>query len=202
LKINSRDNRLFLCCLSLILSTVSGCLNQTKIDNLEKDKKSARIEDEQIIKAIDQQQNSLNLCNQEQDPDLSADSVQVYQLNEREYLVEILCFLGAYQPNHQYFVTLIDSPSNFAIKPIFFTTFKVRNKDLQLTNSRTLTGIANFEPDSKSLIIETKGRGLGDCGSFAIYQWENNNFQLKEYRYKGNCDGIYLNPEDYPLIYP
>lgn len=201
MKIITRYNLGLIHCVATILATLLGCTNRTEI-NSRISKQQVIVEDEQIIKAIYQQKDSLNLCNQEQDQDLSLDSTQVYKLNEQGYLVEILCFLGAYQPNYQYFFTLVNSTSNIEIKPIFFSTFKAKNKDLQLINSQTLTGITNFEPESKSLTIESKGRGLGDCGTFAVYQWENNHFNLQEYRYKGNCDGVYLNPEDYPLIYP
>ncbi len=201
MKIVARYDRIFICCVGTILTTIIGCTNNPQIDS-DTGKQEVIVEEAQIINTIYQQKESLNLCNEEQDKDLSSDSAKVYQLNEQEYLGEILCFLGAYQPNYQYFFVIVNSNSELEIKPIFFTTFRAKNKDLQLTDTRTLTGITNFELETKSLIIETKGRGLGDCGSFAVYQWENNNFNLKEYRYKGNCDGVYLNPEDYPLIYP
>lgn len=201
MKIVARYDQVFIFCVATILNTLIGCTNNPQIDS-DTGKQEVIVEEDQIIKTIYQQKESLNLCNEEQDKDLSSDSAKVYQLSEQEYLGEIICFLGAYQPNYQYFFVLVNDSYDIQIKPIFFTTFKAKNKDLQLTNTRTLTGITNFELETKSLTIETKGRGLGDCGSFAIYQWENNNFNLKEFRYKGNCDGVYLNPEDYPLIYP
>ena len=201
MKIVARYDQVFIFCVVTILNTLIGCTNNPQIGS-DTGKQEVIVEEDQIIKTIYQQKESLNLCNKEQDQDLSSDSAKVYQLNEQEYLVEILCFLGAYQPNYQYFFVLVNDSFELKIKPIFFTTFKAKNKDLQLTNTRSLTGITNFESETKSLTIETKGRGLGDCGSFAVYKWENNNFNLKEYRYKGNCDGVYLNPEDYPLIYP
>ncbi len=155
---------------------------------------------QEIIKIIYSQQKTLNLCNQERDNKLSKNSANIYRLNNQTYLVEILCFFGAYQGNYQYI--LFDKASS-EIRVIDFTTFDSNISDnLRLTNTNTLTGTAEFDPLSQILILETKTRGLGDCGSFAQYKWHNSAFELNEYRHKPDCDGVYLPPENYPLIYP
>jgi hypothetical protein len=46
----------------------------------------------------------------------------------------------------------------------------------------------------------TKFRGLGDCGSSALYKLEGDRMVLQEYRAKYECDGKYV--QDFPVIYP
>jgi hypothetical protein len=180
----------------LILSILS-CQKESKesenLPTITSEKK------QEIIKTIYSQQKTLNLCNQQQDKELSKDSANIFTLNNQQYLVEILCFLGAYQSNYQYL--LLEQKSS-EIQIINFDTFDNNSENLKLINTNTLIGTAEFDSLTQTLILETKTRGLGDCGSFAQYQWNNNKFELKEYRHKPDCDGVYLPPENYPLIYP
>lgn len=180
----------------LILFLILGCQKQVKESE---ELTSISVEKKQEILEIIYKQPKINLCNQQQDKDLSKDSANISTLNNELYLVEILCFLGAYQSNYQYI--LFDKNSKH-IKIINFDTFENSTDNLKLTNTNTLTGTTKFDPSTQILIIETKTRGLGDCGSFAKYQWKNNQFELQEYRYKPNCDEVYISPENYPLIYP
>lgn len=197
MKILPRYSLLIYCLVGAIILVINGCANNSQTNSQEEN-----LTQKQIIDTIYKQQKMLNLCNQEKDQDLSTDSAKIYPFNQQKYLAEILCFLGAYQPNYQYFFVEVNSDSNFEIQPLIFTTFQAQQEDLKLTNTRTLTGTVNFVPETQTLTVETKGRGLGDCGSFAIYQWENNSFNLQEFRYKGDCNGVYIHPEEYPLIYP
>ncbi len=180
--------------------TLSGCDHFL----LQKDNTTIPIisaeEKTKITTEVEQQKKNLSLCNQEQDQALSGDAVNVYYLSETKYLVEILCFLGAYQGNYQYL--LLSKPENNWRK-INFSTFDFQAQNFKLANTDTLVGSIDFEPVTQVLTVETKSRGLGDCGSYAQYQWvDNSQFELKEYRYKAECDGVYLQPENYPLIYP
>lgn len=155
-----------------------------------------------VISTLEAQKNSLNLCTQQRDQNLSSQSVKSYYLNKDKYLVEILCFLGAYQPNYQYFLVQFNNLEITEIKPIIFTTFQDEQQNLKLTITKIITGLIELDWQNKILTVVTQGRSLGDCGSFATYKWHEVRFELEEFRYKENCDGIYLSPEDYPLIYP
>lgn len=154
---------------------------------------------QEIIKKIYSQQKEINLCNQQRDKDLSLKSANIFTLNEQKYLIEIICFLGAYQSNYQYL--LFDNNSQ-TIEVINFDTFDNSTDHLKLINTNTLNGMTDFDITNKTLILITKSRGMGDCGSFAEYQWQNHKFDLKEYRHKADCDEVYISPENYPLIYP
>lgn len=156
----------------------------------------------EIIKKIYHKRKSLNLCEGDIDQSISSDSSSVYKLKDNQYLIEILCFLGAYQGNYQYFIYTIND-SQKEIKPLSFQTFtRTKNNDLKIQNNFNLGGIPDYNEEDKLLTIYTKGRGLADCGTFAKYKWKDSQFNLLEYREKKDCDGNYLQPENYPQIYP
>lgn len=156
-------------------------------------------EKQKVITTIYSLQEELNLCEKERDKGISPEAAEVYPLDREKYLVEILCFMGAYQGNYQY---LLFFPHNSTVKKISFTTFTMQLENRRLTNSFTLVGTPHFELEKKTLSVYSLARGLGDCGSFARYRWEDFGFKLLEYRSKSKCDGKYLPPEEYPLIYP
>ncbi|AFZ55437.1 putative lipoprotein [Cyanobacterium aponinum PCC 10605] len=186
-------------CSYVLILLLFSCQKETR-ENSELEAIIITPEEKQvIISKIYENQKDIKLCNQERDQALSIDSTEIYPLKENQYLVEILCFLGAYQGNYQY---LLYNRVNSAIEKISFATFRDNPQNLQLTNTFTLNGSPEFDPISQTLSLETKSRGLGDCGSFVVYQWQNSEFTLREYRYKSDCDGVYLSPEKYPLIYP
>ncbi len=181
---------------SLIVSILSCQEGMKKSDNVVKIEPKNK---QEIINKVYTQQKSLNLCNQQQDKGLSKDSANIYSLNNQQYLIEIICFLGAYQSNYQY---LFFDQNLGKIEVINFDTFDNSTDNLKLIKTNTLNGMTDFELTNQTLILITKSRGMGDCGSFARYKWTNNQFELKEYRYKKDCDEVYISPENYPLIYP
>lgn len=48
---------------------------------------------------------------------------------------------------------------------------------------------ADFDPNGKTISMFYKGRGVGDCGSMATWNWTGREFKLKEYYFKEKCDG-------------
>lgn len=186
---------------------VSGCRFESKI-NLDDNVNLISEEfSNQVFQEIYAQKDVLNLCQGDIDQSLSSNSSSVYQLKDDQYLVEILCFFGAYQGNYQYFFyTNKDSKSE--IIPLSFQEFSEnksndsKDSDLKVKNTFTIGGIPDFDETNKILTVYTKGRGLADCGSFAQYQWQDSQFALLEYRVKEECDGEYIPPESYPLVYP
>jgi hypothetical protein len=47
----------------------------------------------------------------------------------------------------------------------------------------------DFDPNGKTISMFYKGRGVGDCGSMATWNWTGSEFKLKEYYFKEKCDG-------------
>lgn len=147
-----------------------------------------------ILGSIYDQSESLNLCEGNLNPGVSEEVSEVYSVGNNAYLAEVLCFMAAYQGSYDY-VLYKDGQA----KRLPFRVFDENGEELQVKN---LGGLPTYDPTSKTLEIATKGRGLGDCGSLAQYKFENNNFKLIEYRAKNECDGEYIEPDQYPLVFP
>ncbi|QUS55019.1 DUF1176 domain-containing protein [Pseudovibrio brasiliensis] len=47
-----------------------------------------------------------------------------------------------------------------------------------------------------------KGRGLGDCGTYEVHRFTSEGYpHLLEFRAKPECDGNYVQPEKYPVVF-
>lgn len=180
-----------------VILGISSC--QKQVENTESLVTISPQEKQGIIQQVYRQEKVINLCNQQRDKDLSPDSANIFVLDDRKYLVEIICFLGAYQSNYQY---LVFDRTSKAIEIINFDTFDNSSDNLKLTYTNIINGMTDFDVTEQSLTVISKSRGMGDCGSFAQYKWNKDSFKLIEYRYKKDCDEVYLPPENYPLIYP
>ncbi|MGY6528913.1 MAG: DUF1176 domain-containing protein [Cyanobacterium sp.] len=182
----------------MTLQLVLGCENNSFL-RLEGLADVPSLDDEVIIKSLGEKE-GLRICNSDNHL-LSTENTNIYELNTTEYLVEVFCFVGAYQGSYQYFFYDANQAQH-QIYDLSFTVFEERGGRLQIGETSLLTGAVEFDPDMKQLIVDRKARGLGDCGSYGVYQWLDNQFSLVEYRYKGQCDGVYIPVEEYPLIYP
>jgi hypothetical protein len=125
-----------------------------------------------------------------------------WPVGPKKYLVEVQCFLAAYQANHRY--ALIDeSREPPAVQWLSFIVYSSADgKKVTQERSPELAGLSEFKPQTKELIVTSKARGLGDCGSYAVYDFKNSNGDLKEFREKSNCDGKIQEPNTYPRLYP
>jgi hypothetical protein len=144
----------------------------------------------------------LQVCDGSLDPEISQEQSETYAVGENKNLVQVLCFLAAYQGAYQYYL-YSETDNGPDVNPLTFTTYIVNeNGEYEASQERDLGGLPTFDPEQQILTIFSKGRGLGDCGSWAQYQLEGNEFQLLEYRAKDDCDGNYVEPDQYPQIYP
>ena len=126
---------------------------------------------------------------------------KAFQISDKKYLVQIQCFLAAYQGAFEYVLWIDESPKLRAI-PLEFDSFqegKDGAKPSRITD-RSISGAPRVNTRSQTITNFTKFRGLGDCGSSAIYKLEGDRMILQEYRAKYECDGKYI--QDFPIIYP
>lgn len=190
--------------LILLLFLSSSCQNSKNLETANMNALKYMLEDEKktsILLSFKQKAKDLNMCGGEIDENTYLNMSSVYRLNPGKYLVEILCFLGAYQGNYQYFIYI--NREKLDILPLELETYEI-NDSGEITSQKVtaISGIPDYNLGAQTLTILTKYRGLGDCGTLAKYKWQGNEFQLLEYRIKENCDGVYLEPEQYSLIYP
>ncbi len=144
----------------------------------------------------------LNLCQGEIDLEIAQKNFKTYRIDSQTQLIELICFLGAYQGNYQYLIYQ-EKPQQTLIKLLTFDIFQETDTgEMTRIPITSLGGLTDYDPQSRSLKVVTKYRGLADCGSWGKYQWDQSEFKLVEYRLKANCDGQYVQPENYAQVYP
>lgn len=157
---------------------------------------------QEILEDLQGHSQKLGLCEGQIDASTSSDQSSVYQIDEDKYLVELLCFLGAYQGNYQYLVYEPDSDIP-QVKIVDLPIFQANESgNIERVEVNSIAGLPEYSPEENRLTVFTKYRGLADCGSLGSYQWKNEDFQLLEFRVKEACDGNYLDPEQYSKVYP
>lgn len=131
---------------------------------------------------------------------IGPESAKKYVIASAVHLWAVPCIVGAYQAAWSYVIAeqwndgwlanIVDfpGPPGRSITPEF-----------------TIIS-PEFDPLTGRLVSYAKGRGLGDCGVFSRYflrsvEGEIVIWELQEYRQKEDCDGVYVDPEDYPLVY-
>ncbi len=126
---------------------------------------------------------------------------KAFKISDKKYLVQIQCSLAAYQGSFEY-VLWSDDSAKPSVVPLEFDGFsdpKAGEKPKRITN-RMIAGMPRFNVQKQTMTNFTKFRGVGDCGSSALYKLEGDRMVLQEYRAKYECDGKYV--QDFPVIYP
>jgi hypothetical protein len=155
-----------------------------------------------VLPYIYQNAEKTNLCEGELDRSASEQFSSVYPLAQNRYLVQILCFMGAYQGNYRYFLYEKQADS-VSVQPLSLERYEPDDAGkITKTLENNVGGSPDYNAGQKTLSMITKYRGLDDCGSLAKYQWDRDRFKVVEYRVKDRCDGKYIEPEKYIQVYP
>jgi hypothetical protein len=120
----------------------------------------------------------------------SASNDQAYALTDSDALVLVECMTGAYQEGSLAFRVPRDAPAKAVL--LRFDTIPGEPPLDQLW-------LAGYDPASGELAHHSKGRGLGDCGGDARWQFDGTGFHLLEYRQMRRCGG--LMPDDWPTLW-
>lgn len=115
-------------------------------------------------------------------------------LDKNIKLFLVPCFAAAYNVVTRAYV--MDARYKDKTQMLLFAEY---SDELGWTGTNSLLNV-DYDAKAKSLSAFAKARGLGDCGSTSLYQWQQYAFKMLEYRYWGKCDGTRL-AEDWPLIY-
>ena len=126
---------------------------------------------------------------------------RAFQITDKKYLVQIQCFLAAYQGAFEYVLWIDESPKPRVVT-LEFDSFREGKNGTKPTriSDRAIAGAPRFNVRSQVMTNFTKFRGIGDCGSSAKYKLEGDRMVLQEFRAKYECDGKYI--QDFPIIYP
>jgi len=141
-------------------------------------------------------------CEQgELDDFLPADFKQLnfYSLSdEDEYLVQIMCFLGAYQGTYEF---VYFNEKTRESKPLSFNNYYQENGVVGQATETSLCGDPAFSDGV--LTSFCKGRGLGDCGHVYEYKFDDEKKELEtvEVKVEEKCEGNY-DRDSWEVIYP
>jgi Protein of unknown function (DUF1176) len=122
-------------------------------------------------------------------PDKSYGGIELHQLAEKQYLVQVTCTGGAYQ-GYQVYYFYDETKQQPTGKLLTFESRESQDeKSLTKTEASELWGQPTFDEKTKELKVFNRFRGIGDCGILATYGFVNGEPELKELRAKINCDG-------------
>jgi hypothetical protein len=115
-------------------------------------------------------------------------------LDQRQALVLIPCFMGAYQGSSLVFVARrAGGGVRQQILPLPYL-----GEDPEHGRTDMVTE-ADFDPRTGMLSMLAKGRGLADCGLSASWIWDGAAFQLSAMRMQSACGGV--DPDDWPILF-
>lgn len=92
-----------------------------------------------------------------------------YSLGRGNYLVQIEVQESSYQPHYLF---MYYSELNKATRLLKLKTYEGDDDDVNKISTKVLAeveGVPSFDASKKQLVIHTKGRGTGDCGSLVRY---------------------------------
>ncbi|WP_052049648.1 DUF1176 domain-containing protein [Leptolyngbya sp. KIOST-1] len=161
---------------------------------------SALPADEVLLQTVLEQVEEQDLCDGFYQPEVAEAESQVYRAGDRA-LVEIHCARAAYQSVYAFVGVNPDG----TLQPLTLDGFYPDETGaFERSSEATVGGLASFDPDTSLLTVFSKARGLGDCGSLAEYRWAEGDLELTTFRYQACSDspGEFVNPDDYPQIYP
>ena len=114
-----------------------------------------------ILNAVHRQVQPLGLCQFSFDRGASKEFSEVYAVGDSQYLVQMLCFMAAYQGNYE-FVRVEAAGPEFNVFPL----------DLELA------GYPTFDGDRLVLSNTYKFTGAGVCVEETEHQWDGTQLQL------------------------
>ncbi|WP_236612519.1 DUF1176 domain-containing protein [Picosynechococcus sp. NKBG15041c] len=157
----------------------------------------------EIIPELIENQTSLGLCPEFRfDAELTEAASNVYRVGENDYLVHLVCGSSAYQLLQDYFLYQ-KTTAQPDLTPLPVTYFyQNANGELTQETDTIMAGYSEYDPATKTISIFTKARGLGDCGSLGFYKFTGTELRLERFLMKNECDGNYIEPIDYPQVYP
>jgi hypothetical protein len=94
-----------------------------------------------------------------------------HSLGQRNYLVQIEVQESSYQPRYlfMYYSESSKAPSRI----LKLKTYEGDDDDVNKISTKLLAeveGVPSFDAAKKQLVVHTKGRGTGDCGSLVRYE--------------------------------
>ena len=115
------------------------------------------------------------------------DQTSVARLSEDTLLWSVLCFQGAYNEGHRFFLTDDDGANP---RPLLLPTTDQEGEDAGQDDDYIVIN-AGFDLDRRTISSFSKGRGLGDCGAAYVWTWTGREFTLTDERVMQDCAGMW-----------
>ncbi len=113
--------------------------------------------------------------------------ISVWKLNSEVRLVEVSCYLGAYQGTEMLFFARTDGRVSKALPLLIYED---PGSGTPKAHSRTMIlGSMAFSVAKQRLTVLDKFRGVGDCGIYSTFGLTNDQFVPVEVRAKLACNG-------------
>ncbi|MBE9049947.1 DUF1176 domain-containing protein [Nostocales cyanobacterium LEGE 11386] len=116
---------------------------------------------ERILNEVISRQKSLQVCDFEFNPETARQSSEVYSNKEGQHLVQLLCFMAAYQ-------------GRFAFLEVDTSQPELKIQPLELE----LAGFPQFDPQTNILSNSYKFIGAGTCLQTTQYYWRDDALRL------------------------
>jgi hypothetical protein len=110
--------------------------------------------------------------------------LEFYRLQKQQYLVQVACSPGAYQPGSIF--AWYDARTSSATLLKFKGLESQEDEGKGLPHSEVF-GFATYRPKARTLTIFSKYRGPGDCGFYGVYRFVGKQPVLIEAR-EQDCD--------------
>jgi hypothetical protein len=120
---------------------------------------------------------------------------QVHRLSGGQLLWSVLCFEGAYNTGHRFFLSDANGRS---FQPILLPSPEPTSTDVP-HEDRYVEINAEYDPETRTISSFSKGRGLGDCGAATTWVWTGRAFELKSEQRMDLCAG--LSPDLWPTTW-
>lgn len=102
-------------------------------------------------------------------------------------LVEVSCYLGAYQGTAMLYLV---RPAFRPAGPLTLQIYVDPGSGVPTARTTTrLLGVLSFTPRTGQLVVFDKARGIGDCGIYSVFKLTGNRFVPTVARAKTKCDG-------------
>jgi hypothetical protein len=123
------------------------------------------------------------------------DDFQSFRLDATHTLYLVPCFAGAYNFSHVAYVK-----GDYETKMEIFASYWEESGW-----SGTQYLVNSWFIEKQNIIVDfSKARGLGDCGTSGVWQWDKYSFKLLQYSAKSKCNENYDDGDEignFPVIY-
>lgn len=112
-------------------------------------------------------------------------------LDDEQTLYLLPCTAGAYN-----FAYIAYRGDEYSFEHLYFTSYS----DAFGWSGTPYLVNPGYDAQTRELTEFNKGRGIADCGTSGLWQWQDYGFKLLEYRSKSKCDET-GEPGDFPVVY-